>query len=306
LGCRSLYCQMPWNKHDGRIMEASKIGFKVTNLQAGLEKIRTRYYECDKPHSNIKVVMIHPWGIFGGSSVDLHLIATRLCDMHNLDVLTFDGRGCGTSSGRSTVRSLKEVADARTVCAWLTEGFACPIVTIGFGIGACIAGSLLPQQHVLASIAVGYPLSFPYNYLFQSHHDAFFKSDKPRMMMYGNNDEYTHREVYEEYINKASPGLEKFVYNGPHFSNNLTDGYDRNISNYIARYVAKVEMLYGIAMDLGNPPPRIKFENRTYGVDFTQEVSRRALIDYRKDSTAGPRQNNSDRAFPNAHIYDLF
>jgi len=307
IGCRTIYCQMPWNSYDPRVIVAGKVGFTVTNLQVGLNKFRTRYYEAEKPHSLIKIVMIHPWGLFGGSAIDCHLISNRLSQVHSLDTLTYDGRGCGKSSGTATIRSLKEVSDCNTVCHWLSEGFHCPIITVGFGVGACIAGSVMSSHNnVVASIAIGYPLSFPYNYLFKKHHDAFFQSNKPRLMLYGSNDEYTPREAYESYIKSASSGIEKIVYNGPHFSNNLSDGYDRQIANFIARYVSKVEQQYDLAIDLGNPPPRIKLPNRTYGKDFTQEAARRSEQQFSKTANKIPMRTEAERAFANPRVYDLF
>jgi len=133
----------------------------------------------------------------------------------------------------------------------------------------------------------------------------FFKSDKARLMMYGSNDDYTPREVYDRYIKEATPGIEKSVYNGPHFSTSLSDGFDRTVANNIARYVSRVERLMGIEIDLANPPPRIKLPLRQYGKDFHAAARERAQHDMRQQGIPYQR-TNFERAFPDMHVYDVF
>ncbi|CAI5487441.1 unnamed protein product [Closterium sp. Naga37s-1] len=89
-------------------------------------------------------VIVHPYSRMGGSQAVTQGLAECLC-LRGFNVVTFDLRGAGRSTGHASFTGEPEVADVMAVCRWAGEEYAQRILLLGSSAGASIAGSALPQ-----------------------------------------------------------------------------------------------------------------------------------------------------------------
>lgn len=71
----------------------------------------------------------------GGCSALMRGMAVRVAEQ-GLPVVTFDQRGVGRSSGRSTFTGLHEVKDVEAVCKWAHETLKRDVILVGSSAGA--------------------------------------------------------------------------------------------------------------------------------------------------------------------------
>ncbi|CAN1278200.1 hypothetical protein LINPERPRIM_LOCUS16565 [Linum perenne] len=66
------------------------------------------------------VVLVHPYSKLGGCQVIMQGIASRL-SLKAFTAVTFDMRGVGRSTGKSSVTGIFEIEDVVAVCNWVSE-----------------------------------------------------------------------------------------------------------------------------------------------------------------------------------------
>jgi alpha/beta superfamily hydrolase len=146
--------------------------------------------EINKP--NIVCVMVHPWGILGGSESNTEPYARILSSSYGIQCFTFDLRGVGDSTGSSTFRCHKEVSDVLGACDWIRGNLKKQILLLGSSAGASIAGSALPLvQEVTAFVGIGYTFGRISGIMFSGHYDAILNTEKPKLFIMGTRDEFT-------------------------------------------------------------------------------------------------------------------
>jgi alpha/beta superfamily hydrolase len=77
--------------------------------------------------SELVCVMVHPWGILGGSAANVEPFAEILAAKYGVASLTFDLRGVGNSEGSSTYRCKNEINDVLGACAFIRSKINKPV-----------------------------------------------------------------------------------------------------------------------------------------------------------------------------------
>ena len=137
-------------------------------------------------------VLVHPWGVLGGSQANTEPYAEILSSVYGIECVTFNLRGVGRSTGSSTYRCRREIEDAVGACEWVRTNLNRPIVLVGSSAGAAIAGSALDRvPEAIAYIGIGYTFGWISSVMFGSHFDAILSSEKPKLFIMGTTDQFT-------------------------------------------------------------------------------------------------------------------
>ncbi|CAI5495336.1 unnamed protein product [Closterium sp. Naga37s-1] len=91
----------------------------------------------------LMAVIVHPYSRMGGSQFVTQGLAEYLC-LRGFNVVTFDLRGAGKSTGHASFTGEPEVADVMAVCRWASEKYGQRILLVGSSAGDPTAGSALP------------------------------------------------------------------------------------------------------------------------------------------------------------------
>ena len=83
----------------------------------------------------IAVVLVHQYSKMGGCSALMRGMAASIA-CRGLPVITFDLRGVGRSTGRSTFTGSHEVKDVEAVCAWVHRSLDLRVLLVGSSAGA--------------------------------------------------------------------------------------------------------------------------------------------------------------------------
>ena len=85
-------------------------------------KLRTRVFKPggEIKDNNLVIVLVHPYSILGGRQGLLKGIASGLAE-NGYSAVTFDMRGVGRSTGRSSLTGFAEIKDVIGVCKWIHE-----------------------------------------------------------------------------------------------------------------------------------------------------------------------------------------
>ncbi|CAL1371034.1 unnamed protein product [Linum trigynum] len=138
------------------------------------------------------VVLVHPYSKLGGCQVIMHGIASRL-SIKGLTAVTFDMRGVGRSTGKSSITGIPEIEDVVAVCNWVSDNLPVDrILLVGSSAGAPIAGSALDHlEKVVGYVSIGYPFGLAASFLFGKHYKPTLKARKPKLFIMGSADWFT-------------------------------------------------------------------------------------------------------------------
>lgn len=70
--------------------------------------------------SNLVCVLVHPWGVLGGSSANTEPFAEILASTHGVQCITFDLRGVGKSGGKKSYKCVDEIKDVEGACEYVS------------------------------------------------------------------------------------------------------------------------------------------------------------------------------------------
>ncbi|CAM6111834.1 unnamed protein product [Calypogeia fissa] len=170
-------------------------------------------------NKNLAVVLVHQYTVLGGHQGLLKGMATLLAARGYLSV-TFDQRGAGRSTGRSTFTGSREVNDVVAVCNWVAEKFpTSSILLVGSSGGAPIAGSAVDQvEAVKGYVGLGYPFGMMASILFGRHNKPILTSQKPKLFVMGTRDGFTSVKQLKNKLKNSSGRTEQIlVPNAGHF-----------------------------------------------------------------------------------------
>lgn len=189
---------------------------------------------------NLVCVLVHPWGILGGSQANTVPIARALAEQHGLECLTFDLRGVGNSAGSATYTCVAEIQDAIGACAWVSTNLKKSCVLVGSSAGAAIAGSALDKVGTCVGyIGIGYTFGKVAGLVFGSHFQAIVNSPKPKLFIMGDSDGFTSVKQLECKITSMVNAQFSLIPGVGHFaleSGNYTD----NVAELIAKFVVNL------------------------------------------------------------------
>lgn len=148
---------------------------------------------------SIVFVLVHPYGVMGGSSSNMLGLALSLADK-GFGSIIFDHRGIGKSTGYKSIFGNSEVIDVISICKDIkSKNSGINVVLIGSSAGAPIAGSAVDEcENVIAYIGIGYVFGFWPSLLFRQHYNKILRSKKHKLFIMGDSDGFTSVEVLKD------------------------------------------------------------------------------------------------------------
>ncbi|WKS78944.1 hypothetical protein CPCDC_7g2550 [Cryptosporidium sp. 43IA8] len=152
---------------------------------------------------SIVFVLVHPYGIMGGSSSNMLGLALSLADKGYGSII-FDHRGIGKSTGYKSIFGNNEVYDVVSVCNDIKgKNSDIKVVLIGSSAGAPIAGSAVDEcENVIGYIGIGYVFGFWPSLLFKQHYNNILRSKKHKLFIMGDSDGFTSIDVLKNKMDK--------------------------------------------------------------------------------------------------------
>lgn len=152
---------------------------------------------------SIVFVLVHPYGVMGGSSSNMLGLALSLADKGYGSII-FDHRGIGKSTGYKSIFGNSEVLDVISICKDIkSKNGGINVVLIGSSAGAPIAGSAVDKcENVIGYIGIGYVFGFWPSLLFRQHYNNILKSKKHKLFIMGDSDGFTSVEVLKDKMQK--------------------------------------------------------------------------------------------------------
>ena len=153
--------------------------------------------------NKIVFVMVHPYGVMGGSSSNMLGLALCLADKGYSSII-FDHRGVGKSSGSKSIFGNSEVLDVIAVCNDIEKkNRDLNIILVGSSAGAPIAGSAVDLcNNVVGYVGIGYVFGFWPSLLFRQHYDKILGSSKQKLFIMGQADGFTSIETLNSKMNR--------------------------------------------------------------------------------------------------------
>lgn len=164
----------------------------------------------------LTIVTVHPWAVLGGSEYNCIGISKCLAQGGRYRALTFNMRSSSMVWGVLSNHSA-EVKQVQDVCAWASREFGSQLLLLGSSAGAPQAGSALDQcDEVVGAAMVGYTFGLLASVGFGRHFGAVLRSQKPRLFIMGDRDEFTSEQQLRSKMAKARSGsvCECVVYEG--------------------------------------------------------------------------------------------
>ncbi|KAH9301746.1 hypothetical protein KI387_013329 [Taxus chinensis] len=186
--------------------------------------------------NDIVIVLVHQYSVLGGCQGLMKGIAKELVE-RGYRIVTFDMRGAGRSSGKSSWTGSSEVQDVVAVCKWASQYISAgKILLVGSSAGAPIAGSSVEQvEQVVGYVSLGYPFGMVASILFGRHHKAILQSPKPKLFVMGTNDGFTSVKQLKDKLKMAVgrneihliPRAGHFQMEGPAYDEQMADLIDK-------------------------------------------------------------------------------
>ncbi|CAL0300435.1 unnamed protein product [Lupinus luteus] len=207
--------------------------------------IRTRLFKpgsgSEGKDENFAIVLVHPYSMMGGSQGLLKGIASSLASDGYVAV-TFDMRGVGRSTGKSSITGFDEVKDVVAVCNWVCYHLSLNrILLVGSSAGAPIAGSAVDQiEQIIGYVSIGYPFGMTASILFGRHHKAILQSPKPKLFIMGTQDGFTSVNQLKNKLRSAAGRVETHLIDGVGHFQMEGPSYDAHMVDLIIKFIASL------------------------------------------------------------------
>uniref|UniRef100_A0A0D6R8A9 KANL3/Tex30 alpha/beta hydrolase-like domain-containing protein n=1 Tax=Araucaria cunninghamii TaxID=56994 RepID=A0A0D6R8A9_ARACU len=199
-------------------------------------KLETRLFKPISVKNEIVVVLVHQYSVLGGCQGLMKGMAKKIAEKGYRSV-TFDMRGAGKSTGKSSWTGSSEIHDVVCVCNWVSRYLSAQkILLVGSSAGAPIAGSAVDQvDQIEGYVSLGYPFGMLASILFGRHHKAILQSPKSKLFVMGTCDGFTSVKQLEENLKMAAgrneihliPGAGHFQMEGPAYDQQMADLIDK-------------------------------------------------------------------------------
>ncbi|KAJ1613665.1 hypothetical protein OIY81_875 [Cryptosporidium canis] len=187
---------------------------------------------------SIVFVLVHPYGIMGGSSSNMLGLALCLADK-GYGCIIFDHRGTGKSTGNKSIFGNNEVIDVTSICKDIkSKNDRINVILVGSSAGAPIAGSAVDEcENVIGYVGIGYVFGFWPSLLFRQHYNNILKSKKHKLFVMGGSDGFTSVEALRDKMQSCcDPKQVEILPNIGHFELE-SPVYDDTLSEIIDRFV---------------------------------------------------------------------
>lgn len=232
-----LQSELKWRvaRKEQSIMGSFHNEFCTVEVGGGINLEARLFKPTSVKNSSLVIVFVHPYTVLGGCQGLLKGMAGKLAE-RGYTTLTFDMRGAGRSTGKSSWTGSSEVHDVVAICRWASQYIPTErILLVGSSAGAPIAGSAVDQlPQVVGYVSLGYPFGVAASILFGKHHKAILQSPKPKLFVMGTNDGFTSVKQLENKLKMAAgrvethlvPGAGHFQMEGPVYDERMADLID--------------------------------------------------------------------------------
>ncbi|KAH8582486.1 Sgd1p NIC plus MI domains containing involved in RNA metabolism [Cryptosporidium sp. chipmunk genotype I] len=189
---------------------------------------------------SIVFVLVHPYGIMGGSSSNMLGLALSLADKGYGSII-FDHRGIGKSTGYKSVFGNNEVLDVISICHDIKrKNSDIKVILIGSSAGAPIAGSAVDEcENVIGYVGIGYVFGFWPSLLFRQHFNNILKSKKHKLFITGDSDGFTSIDVLKNKMHDCCdpkqveiiPKVGHFELESPHYDDTICEIIDKFVKS---------------------------------------------------------------------------
>lgn len=191
-----------------------------------------------KEEKNILVIFVHQYAIMGGNSQLMAGMARRI-NKYGYDAITFDLRGAGRSTGKSSYTNSNELVDLQTVVDYVLETTNQKIFLVGSSGGAPLVGATLDySDRIIGGFLIGYVWGFWASILFGWAYKSIQNSPKPKLFVIGTNDEFTTMSQYEYRISQLAGKINerKIIQDKNHFEIEAPV-YDQQMVEWIIEFI---------------------------------------------------------------------
>lgn len=194
----------------------------------------------------VMIIFVHQYAIMGGQGQLMEGMARRVVKQ-GYDALTFDLRGAGRSTGKSSWTNQNELLDVQTVVDYALQSTKKKIFLVGSSGGAPLAGATLDYSpRILGGLFVGYVWGFWASILFGWAYASLQNSSKPKLFVVGTKDEFTSMSQYEDRIARLSGPLNEIrIIEGKNHFEIEAPVYDQQIADWIDEFLSKISLQCG-------------------------------------------------------------
>jgi uncharacterized protein len=206
-------------------------------------RLSVRKWKGINHQRDILIIFVHQYAIMGGQGQLMEGMARRVAKQ-GYDAFTFDLRGAGRSTGKSSWTNQNELLDVQTVVDYALQSTNKNIFLVGSSGGAPLAGSTLEySDRIMGGLFVGYVWGFWASILFGWAYSSLQNSPKPKLFVVGTKDEFTSMSQYEERIGRLSgPINEMRIIEGKNHFEIEAPVYDQQIADWIGEFLSKISL----------------------------------------------------------------
>jgi uncharacterized protein len=193
--------------------------------------------------TDVVVIFIHQYAVMGGQGQLMEGMARRVA-RQGFDSLTFDLRGAGRSSGKSSWTNQNELVDVRTVIDYAIQSTHKKIFVVGSSGGAPLAGAVLDHSdRIIGGLFVGYVWGFWASILFGWAYKSIEISTKPKLFVVGTRDEFTSMSQYQDRLARLAGNLNEMrIIDGKNHFEIEASVYDQQVAEWITDFLLKISL----------------------------------------------------------------
>jgi len=204
---------------------------------------KVKDYETSSNYTKPWIIFSHQLSKLGGSGDLMEGMASHM-SQKGYDSVTFNYRGVGRSTGSSTWTFKNELNDLKSVIDYTINNYnATYIFLVGSSAGAPVAGAALDYSpKILGAMLIGYVWGFWSSILFGWAYGPLENSEKPKLFIVGDRDEFTSMSQYHARIKSLKGTINEmklikdknhFQIEAPQYDRKNTDWLNEFIENYI-------------------------------------------------------------------------
>jgi uncharacterized protein len=188
------------------------------------------------------IIFVHQYAVMGGNGRLMEGMARRVASS-GCEGWTFDLRGAGSSTGRSSWTNKDELHDLLSVINHALETTTKSIFLVGSSAGAPLAGAALDHSdRVIGGLFIGYVWGFWASILFGWAYSSIRVSVKPKFFIVGTADEFTTMNQYNTRIAELAGSLnEMYVIEGGNHFDIEGPQYDELVVQQILQFITRIQ-----------------------------------------------------------------